>query len=333
MSATPDRGQGGLLERGAELAAIAACAEAVAAGEGRAVVVQGPPGIGKTELVAAARAMACEAGLRPLAARGTEIERAFGFGVVRQLLEPAVRDDPDATDFDGPARYAADLLGRSLAEPAAVPLGPEGAFVVQHGLYHVAANLARRPAAGPARRRRALGRYRVAAVPGLCRQPAGSSADPARASPRGRPANPEAPPSPRCWRVPRARSSCVRRRSATCPRRRSCARPFPDAEAALCQACHMHDRRKPVLPARARACAARGRPRSRGRRARRARPRAWSPPCGPASPAFPPPARQFAGAAAVVGDGALIRHAAALAGPRRRDGTARPPTRSAKAGS
>ena len=83
---------GGLLERSVELGVIRAAVEAVAAGEGRAVVVEGPAGIGKTALVAAARENAREAGLRPLAARGTELERAFGFGVVRQLLEPAVHD-------------------------------------------------------------------------------------------------------------------------------------------------------------------------------------------------------------------------------------------------
>ena len=39
---------GELLERGVELDVIRAGAEAVAAGEGRAIVVEGPAGIGKT---------------------------------------------------------------------------------------------------------------------------------------------------------------------------------------------------------------------------------------------------------------------------------------------
>ncbi len=267
MSATPDRGQGGLLERGAELAAIAACAEAVAAGEGRAVVVQGPPGIGKTELVAAARAMACEAGLRPLAARGTEIERAFGFGVVRQLLEPAVRDDPDATDFDGPARYAADLLGRSLAEPAAVPLGPEGAFVVQHGLYHVAANLARRRALAllvddahwadtASLRFLAYVANRLARAPILLVLAARPPGEPGSAAVATLLEGAEGAIVLRPAPLGDVSSAAIVRAAV------------PHAEAALCQACHMHDRRKPVLPGRAGACAARGRPRSGGRRAR-----------------------------------------------------------------
>jgi predicted ATPase len=80
----------GLLERSEELGEIRASAKAVAAGEGHAVVLEGPAGIGKTELLAAARAEAADAGLTPLTARGTELERAFGFGVVRQLFEPVV---------------------------------------------------------------------------------------------------------------------------------------------------------------------------------------------------------------------------------------------------
>ena len=109
--------RGALLERGGELGVIRAAAKAVAAGEGHAVVVEGAAGIGKTALVAAARAQAAEAGLRPLSARGAELERAFGFGVVRQLLEPAVHARRRAVDFDGAAQYAAALLDVEPAEP------------------------------------------------------------------------------------------------------------------------------------------------------------------------------------------------------------------------
>ena len=114
-----------LLERGVELDVIRAGAEAVAAGEGRAIVVEGPAGIGKTALVAAARACADEAGLKPLGARATELERTFGYGVVRQLLEPAVHDGAGTAVFEGAARYTAALLDVPLAEPASLPLAPE----------------------------------------------------------------------------------------------------------------------------------------------------------------------------------------------------------------
>ena len=134
---------GELLERGGELSEVRAIAEAVAAGEGRAVVVEGAAGIGKTALLAEVRTLACGTGLRPWGARATELERAFGFGVARQLLEPAVHDSDGAAAFEGAARQAAELLDVTSAEPAALPFGPERTFAVLHGLYRLTANLAR----------------------------------------------------------------------------------------------------------------------------------------------------------------------------------------------
>ena len=46
--------------------------------------------MGKTRLVAEARASAQSAGFEVLAARGGELEEAFAYGVVRQLFEPLV---------------------------------------------------------------------------------------------------------------------------------------------------------------------------------------------------------------------------------------------------
>ena len=129
-----------LLERSAELSAIAASAAHAAAGHGRALVIEAPAGIGKTALVAAARTLAREAGLTTLGARGTELESAFGFGVVRQLLEPAVHGD--ASCFAGGARHAAALLDVELPDAEPLPAGPEAAFAIQHALYRLTANLA-----------------------------------------------------------------------------------------------------------------------------------------------------------------------------------------------
>lgn len=55
-------------------------------GEGAAALVEGPAGIGKTRLLAAARASAED--LEVLRARASEPERDFPFGVARQLFEP-----------------------------------------------------------------------------------------------------------------------------------------------------------------------------------------------------------------------------------------------------
>jgi DNA-binding CsgD family transcriptional regulator len=144
MGTMAQLGLGELLERGEEFAAIRASAEAVGGGEGRTVVVEGPPGIGKTALVAAAHVQAREAGLAPLVARGTELERAFGFGVVRQLLEPAVQHGESSGAFTGAARYAATLLDVPAPERTPLPFGPEGALVILDALYRLTANLARR---------------------------------------------------------------------------------------------------------------------------------------------------------------------------------------------
>jgi len=75
-----------LLERDAELAAVEALLNA-SPGGGRLLAIEGPPGIGKTSLLMAAKARGQAAGMRVLAARGSELERAFSYGVVRQLFE------------------------------------------------------------------------------------------------------------------------------------------------------------------------------------------------------------------------------------------------------
>ena len=79
-----------LFERGGDLALLGGLLADARAGEGRLAVIEGPAGIGKTRLLEEARAAADGLGLEVLHARGGELERDFGFGVVRQLLEPRV---------------------------------------------------------------------------------------------------------------------------------------------------------------------------------------------------------------------------------------------------
>src|SRR4051794_124004 len=80
----------GLLERGRELAAINRLCRASRDGAGEALLLEGPAGIGKSSLLAAARTEGEAAGLRVLTARASELESGFGFGVVRQLFEPVL---------------------------------------------------------------------------------------------------------------------------------------------------------------------------------------------------------------------------------------------------
>jgi AAA ATPase domain len=79
-----------LLERDAELARLSALLEKAYAGSGAVVAISGPPGIGKTELLAAVHRIAGERGFRSLRARGRDLEADMAFSVVRQLLEQPV---------------------------------------------------------------------------------------------------------------------------------------------------------------------------------------------------------------------------------------------------
>src|SRR5688500_16773603 len=78
------------LERERELAALESLVDAAVGGTGRLMLVEGPAGIGKTLLLRELRRRAPMRGARVFTARGGQLERDFGFGVVRQLLEPAI---------------------------------------------------------------------------------------------------------------------------------------------------------------------------------------------------------------------------------------------------
>ena len=93
-----------ILERDAELAALAAAVAAAEAGHGSLVLVEGPAGIGKTTLLRAA----CRGpGPRVLTARGLALEQGFGYGIVRQLLDPVRAEDGL---MDGAAALAARVF-------------------------------------------------------------------------------------------------------------------------------------------------------------------------------------------------------------------------------
>ena len=79
-----------LLERDAELARLSVLLEQARVGSGSVVVINGPGGIGKTELLAAVHRLAGDRGFRALRARGRELEADMAFSVVRQLLEQPV---------------------------------------------------------------------------------------------------------------------------------------------------------------------------------------------------------------------------------------------------
>ena len=138
-----------LLEREHEVERVRAALRAAGQRAGAALVIEGAAGVGKSRLLEEARARASDLGLRVLAARATELEQGFPFGVVRQLFErPLLEADAGERDrwLAGAAALAADVLtGAATSASGAAPPGPSAGdpgYAWQHGLYWLASNLA-----------------------------------------------------------------------------------------------------------------------------------------------------------------------------------------------
>jgi DNA-binding CsgD family transcriptional regulator len=130
-----------LLERDAELAAVEALISTNPNG-GRLLAIEGPPGIGKTSLLVETKARGQAAGMQVLAARSSELERAFSYGVVRQLFEPFLARllaEERAEVLAGPAALATPLF--DPAQLGAAPVA-DSSLATLHGLYWLAANTA-----------------------------------------------------------------------------------------------------------------------------------------------------------------------------------------------
>jgi DNA-binding SARP family transcriptional activator len=125
-----------LVDRDGELGVIRTAVADLAAGASQLLLIEGPPGVGKTRLLAEARRLAAEHDLTVLGARGSQLERTFGFGAVRQLFEPVLVDSDRRERLLTGAAASARGVFDVLDEPA------EGSFAVLHGLYWLAAGLA-----------------------------------------------------------------------------------------------------------------------------------------------------------------------------------------------
>jgi DNA-binding CsgD family transcriptional regulator len=121
----------GLLERDRELAALDRLLVDAADGRGRVALIEGPAGIGKSRLLAEARARAVGR-MTVLTARCGELERDFSFGAVRQLLEPVADRERLLAGAAAPAAGVLEAPGEAT----------EGSFAVLHGLYWAVLNLA-----------------------------------------------------------------------------------------------------------------------------------------------------------------------------------------------
>ncbi len=132
-----------MLDRDSELVYLGSRLRDAREGRGGIVAVEGPAGIGKSMLLAEAARLARELGLSLLKARGGELEEGMAFGVVRQLLEPAVLSVGSAGRrrlLAGPTTTGAYVLGLRAGE------APGDEFAALHGVYWLCANFAgRRP--------------------------------------------------------------------------------------------------------------------------------------------------------------------------------------------
>ena len=132
-----------LFDRVDDLTALDAALIEAIAGAGGVLLIEGPAGIGKTVLLEALRRRAAAAKMTVLTARGGELERGFGFGIVRQLLEGAVTG-ADGAERDRLLAGAARLAEPVFTDVAAAEDTGDVAFATLHGLYWLVVNLAER---------------------------------------------------------------------------------------------------------------------------------------------------------------------------------------------
>ena len=112
----------------------------LAGGDGGVLIVEGPPGIGKTSLLGELREIAVERSqARVLTAAGAELERTYAFGVARQLLEPVIREQRER--LAGAAALAASALGLD-GEDGVRGDADDATFAALHALYWLVADLA-----------------------------------------------------------------------------------------------------------------------------------------------------------------------------------------------
>lgn len=134
-----------LLDREAELSLAAAALRGAQAGRGTLMLVCGPLGIGKSALLDAMGERGARMGAVVLRASAAPMERDFSFGVVRQLLEPALRrasSETVARWTAGAARHARPVLADDAfgaGEPQPTADSDDAAL---HGLAALVENMA-----------------------------------------------------------------------------------------------------------------------------------------------------------------------------------------------
>ena len=131
-----------LLERDGEIEAIdAALGRIGRTGSGEILMIEGPAGIGKSSLAQELVDRAEQRGFFACTSQGSEMERGFGFGVVRQLFGRALQSASTAERarlLDGAASLAERIFNAGAAGNAEERGGEDSLY----GLYWLVANLA-----------------------------------------------------------------------------------------------------------------------------------------------------------------------------------------------
>src|SRR3954452_23302070 len=132
-----------LLERERELQAADALVADARQDRGRLLIVEAPPGFGKSTLVQHVVDRARGEGAVVLSAAGRELESGLGWAVARSLLEPALaRCTPGEREelLGGAAAAAGVLFGAEIEVDGRSPA--DLSFAILHGLYWLVVRLA-----------------------------------------------------------------------------------------------------------------------------------------------------------------------------------------------
>ncbi|WP_432992641.1 BTAD domain-containing putative transcriptional regulator [Dactylosporangium sp. CA-233914] len=138
-SALKNGGREQLVDRAREVGTLRDAVREAFDGTARFVLIEGPAGIGKSRLLTEARRITAGHGALTLTARGSQLEKEFGFGAARQLFEELLID---------PARRERLLAGAAASATAVFDLTHEAhtrgdhTFAALHGLFWLTANAA-----------------------------------------------------------------------------------------------------------------------------------------------------------------------------------------------
>src|SRR5689334_7786904 len=127
-----------LVERTAELAQIESIVR-----RGGVLSIEAGAGVGKTSLIEAAATIASREHRVVLRARGSDLERDFSFGIVRQLFERHCAEacsEERQRVFAGPAASVRPLFNGDSGNSTDDNVG----FAILHGLYWLTVHLADR---------------------------------------------------------------------------------------------------------------------------------------------------------------------------------------------